>query len=280
MKYLNLGCGYNYSTEREWTNVDFISTGAGVLAHNLLTGIPFKNNSFDLVYHSHVLEHFKKEDAEIFIQDCLRVLKPGGIIRIAIPDLETIATNYLNLLKQGIEYPNDELIELNYTWTMLELYDQTVRTKSGGNMANFIFNDTIKNEQFITERLGQEVIDLRASYLERKNQFVNKYGEISQKDKWFKNISSIKKALKNYLLEKLHVDQNNLAIGNFRQGGEIHQWMYDRYSLSKLLYAKGASQIEKRDPFTSYISNWEQFGLDGNRPVVRKPDSLFMEAIK
>jgi predicted SAM-dependent methyltransferase len=64
MKYLNLGCGSHYSTATEWTNLDFTSLDNNVIAHNLLTGIPFEDNSFDLVYHSHVLEHFSKEDGE------------------------------------------------------------------------------------------------------------------------------------------------------------------------------------------------------------------------
>ena len=68
MKYLNLGCGSHYSTATEWTNLDFTSLDNNVIAHNLLIGIPFEDNSFDLVYHSHVLEHFSKEDGETFIE--------------------------------------------------------------------------------------------------------------------------------------------------------------------------------------------------------------------
>src|SRR5689334_18953207 len=88
VSYLNLGCGYHYSSAPEWINVDFVATGGGVQPHNLLDGIPFPDNSFDLVYHSHVLEHFTKNDGECFIAECFRVIKPGGFIRVAIPDLE------------------------------------------------------------------------------------------------------------------------------------------------------------------------------------------------
>ena len=138
MKNLNLGCGYNYVVSSEWTNLDFISTGEGVMAHNLLSGIPFESESFDLVYHSHLLEHFTKEDGEKLIAECFRVLRPGGILRIAVPDLESIVKNYLNVLESGLNKPGDEMIRANYDWIILELYDQTVRTKSGGNMAKYL----------------------------------------------------------------------------------------------------------------------------------------------
>ena len=54
MQCLNLGCGDRYHPD--WTNINFTSTGGGVIAHNLKQGIPFPDESFDVVYHSHVLE--------------------------------------------------------------------------------------------------------------------------------------------------------------------------------------------------------------------------------
>ena len=64
LPYLNLGCGFTFN--ENWVNVDFISTGKDVIAHNLTKGIPFNDNSFKAAYHSHVLEHFMKADAENF----------------------------------------------------------------------------------------------------------------------------------------------------------------------------------------------------------------------
>ena len=42
MELLNLGCGTRFHPS--WTNVDFVSTGNNVIAHNLLNGIPFEDN--------------------------------------------------------------------------------------------------------------------------------------------------------------------------------------------------------------------------------------------
>lgn len=277
MKYLNVGCGSHYSTLPEWTNLDFVSTGRDVIAHNLLNGIPFESETFDLVYHSHVLEHFSKEDGEKFIKECFRVLKSGGIIRIAVPDLERIAQNYLNCLERGLQDPNNEMIRADYDWMLLEMYDQAVRNFSGGNMAKYLYTDTIRNEAFVFERLGEEAKSIRRKYLEptANNKFNNKIAPVKTK-----LLVALKANLKSYLIKKLKINEDALAIGKFRLEGEIHQWMYDRYSLSLLLQQAGGIDIKLRDAFTSFINNWAGYNIDGKEEQVRKPDSLFMEAIK
>ncbi len=56
-------------------------------------GIPFPDRSFDVVYHSHVLEHLSKSEASKFLKECSRVLRPQGVLRVVVPDLEEIANN-------------------------------------------------------------------------------------------------------------------------------------------------------------------------------------------
>ena len=84
---VNLGCGSH--SHPIWMNIDIASPHPAVHEHNLMAGIPLPDESCDAV-HSHVLEHMPKHQAEPFIAECFRVLKPGGVIRIAIPDLEQI----------------------------------------------------------------------------------------------------------------------------------------------------------------------------------------------
>lgn len=280
MKYLNLGCGFHYSTLPEWKNLDFVSRGADVIGHNLMNGIPFEDESFDLVYHSHVLEHFSKDDGENFIAECLRVLKPKGIIRIAVPDLEKISRNYLKFLEQGIFDPGNKSARLNYEWTLLEMFDQTVRSFSGGNMAKYLFQDSIKNEDFVFQRLGDEAISLRDKYLvERKQKELNGISKVIKSKKVSFN-NRIKQNLKRYLYKKLNISEEASNLGKFRLSGEIHQWMYDRYSLSNLLKDNNMHNIVVRDAFTSYITNWSDYNIDGKNSITRKPDSLFLEAMK
>ena len=243
-KLLNLGCGSHFNSD--WTNVDFISTGEGIIAHNLRQGIPFADRTFDVVYHSHVLEHFPKNEAEFFLQECYRVLESQGIIRVVIPDLEQIARLYLQSLENALQGSQEDVD--NYDWIMLEMYDQVVRNESGGEMKKYLAQNPLPNEQFIIERLGVEGEQL-IKMLRGKN-FPNS-------------------------------QLNPTQIGYFRESGEIHQWMYDRFSLSRLLTKVGFVDIKVCQANESRIPNFNSYYLDvlpDGR--VRKSDSLFMEGIK
>lgn len=279
MKFLNLGCGFHYSNLPEWTNIDFVSSGKRVISHNLLDGIPFNDETFDLVYHSHVLEHFSKEDGKNFIMECFRVLKPAGIIRIAVPDLEKIVRNYLKFLEFGLSNPDDKMERANYEWMLLEMYDQTVRNFSGGDMGKYLFQETIINEKFVFDRLGEEAKGIRNKFLYSKsnnNSTKNLVDSKTQK----KLLPILKLKIKAYLLQRWNIDENALAVGKFRKGGEIHQWMYDRYSLTNLLKQADGKNIQITNAFTSFINNWSSYNIDGKDGVTRKPDSLFIEAVK
>lgn len=54
--------------------------------------IPHKDNSVDVAYASHMFEHFDTAEAAAFLKETLRVLAPGGVLRLAVPDL-TIRLN-------------------------------------------------------------------------------------------------------------------------------------------------------------------------------------------
>jgi predicted SAM-dependent methyltransferase len=64
--------------------------------HDLTRNFPWQDESVDVVYSSHMLEHFSREHGRLFLAECHRVLKIGGIIRIVVPDLEYIARQYLD----------------------------------------------------------------------------------------------------------------------------------------------------------------------------------------
>jgi len=55
---------------------------------------PFPSESFDFVYSSHLLEHLFPEEAEKCLSETYRVLKSGGLVRFAVPDLDEIVKNY------------------------------------------------------------------------------------------------------------------------------------------------------------------------------------------
>lgn len=84
------GTSANYTFEK----FNDIVQKAGLYFYDLRRGIPFANNTADVIYHSHFLEHLTKEDAEMFLRECHRVLKKGGLMRITVPDLEFVLEMY------------------------------------------------------------------------------------------------------------------------------------------------------------------------------------------
>lgn len=62
--------------------------------HNLAYGIPLPDACADYVLASHFLEHLSKRDGERLVAESLRVLRPGGVVRIAIPDLAEAMAAY------------------------------------------------------------------------------------------------------------------------------------------------------------------------------------------
>lgn len=76
---------------RGWLNGDII---AGDIYLNARQKLPLANESFDRVFAEHFIEHIQFRDAEVLFSELHRVLKPGGRIRFATPDLEKIVALY------------------------------------------------------------------------------------------------------------------------------------------------------------------------------------------
>lgn len=87
---------------------------------------------------------------------------------------------------------------------------------------------------------------------------------------------------KNYLIPKIKSGFSSEAhkVGSFRLGGEVHMWMYDRFSLSRLLDECGFKCIKIQTPHSSSIPEWSEYELDVKNDIIFDPTSLFMEAQK
>ena len=249
MKLLNLGCGRRYHPD--WINLDLVTSGPCILTHDLRCRLPFPDTEFNAVYHSHLLEHLSKRHVPFFLHECYRVLQLGGIMRVVVPDLEQIVRLYLTFLEKALE--GDDQSEKRYEWILLELFDQMVRIQPGGEMLRYWKQNPMPAEDFVIERLGSEVLTaltiLRSENAEPKSLDDN--------------------------------EPDDQRIGRFRLSGEVHQWMYDRYSLKALLQSTGFQKIRVCRADESDIPDFNSYLLDIEADgSVRKPDSLFMEARK
>jgi len=62
--------------------------------HGLVYGMPFPDGCAQAIFRSHFFEHITRGDAECLAVEALRVLEPGGVIRIAVPDLAWLVSEY------------------------------------------------------------------------------------------------------------------------------------------------------------------------------------------
>jgi predicted SAM-dependent methyltransferase len=129
---LHLGCG----TVRldGWINIDI--DGEPDLALDLRYGLPFPDGSVDLIHSEHVMEHFRLADGQVLIAEAYRVLRPGGVIRLGMPDLARIVARYADpdwRAQPWIEDPAFDWIDspvalMNVAfrgWEHQYLYDET-----------------------------------------------------------------------------------------------------------------------------------------------------------
>ena len=107
--------------------------------------------------------------------------------------------------------------------------------------------------------------------------------EVSRHDVYISNVIEQMVRRESYLTNRQSPKRRALerfVLGDARKRGETHQWMYDRYSLRRLLEQAGFKNVQVKIAFESQITDWEKFDLDGSNGILRKPDSLFVEAIK
>ena len=110
---IQYGCGW--TAPKEWINFDASPTlrferipilgsfytknidrfPANVKYGDITKGLPISDHSASAVYCSHVLEHLSLEDLRKALKNTKKILKPGGIFRLVMPDIETLAKGYL-----------------------------------------------------------------------------------------------------------------------------------------------------------------------------------------
>lgn len=77
-----------------WLNTDIDPGTDDVYFLDATQPFPFDDDTFDYVYSEHMIEHISRRDASFMLGECRRVLKSGGTIRIATPDLQVLAGLY------------------------------------------------------------------------------------------------------------------------------------------------------------------------------------------
>jgi predicted SAM-dependent methyltransferase len=88
---LNLGSGL--TPVPGFVNVDALEDAPGVdVVADIGGRLPFEDGAADLIYASHLLEHFPTDAVPELLAEWRRVLRPGGALLLAVPDLEVVAS--------------------------------------------------------------------------------------------------------------------------------------------------------------------------------------------
>ncbi len=97
---LHLGCGKRYL--KGYIHLDLSDYPHIDYKHDAKTLPMFKNNSVSLIYASHTLEYFDRIEAAQVLNEWFRVLKAGGILRLAVPNIEALIEIYLTYKDLGL----------------------------------------------------------------------------------------------------------------------------------------------------------------------------------
>lgn len=107
----------------------FVSLDDNIVVHDLRLGIPAEDASVDAVYHSHVLEHIDRDVVGAFLREVHRVLKPRGVHRIVVPDLERAVRRYVASLEEG---KKSQPAATRHDITVAGILEQMVRREAFG----------------------------------------------------------------------------------------------------------------------------------------------------
>lgn len=89
---LHLGCGNK--PIKDFINIDVRPLEGVDLVDDIKELSSFKNESVDLIYSSHVLEHFGRNEYKLVLKRWFSLLKNGGTLRVAVPDFEKVVEHY------------------------------------------------------------------------------------------------------------------------------------------------------------------------------------------
>lgn len=288
---LNIGCGT--VCHPDWINLDIHPSVSYVRQWDATRELPCGDGEVDACYASHVIEHLPHADAEGLLRQSHRVIKDRGIVRIVVPDLEGLVREYVSVLARVDKGDNQAFAD--HEWIVMELLDQMVRTRSGGEMLRYLTSETISNEKFVRSRIGADADDMmKRSPVSTESSLSTVQHGLGRcvRDALFQTRDPRRFIMRvaRYACEEFAILFRGALLGKqgldairealFRTSGECHRWMYDRIALERVLERSGFSNVLVCRAFESQIEGFASYGFDVVNGRIRKPDSLFMEAVK
>lgn len=161
-----------------WINLDILEldqfaqlNGFNFRRHDFKHNLPFNTSSVDLIYTSHMLEHFNYREGLAILRDCRRVIKADGAMRIMVPDAKLLNDMYakgtdlsrFNELNDGCEVAPTQAAKL---WAML--HDGHSATYDAETMIHFLKEAGFEGKAVgfregsnsLTQQIVRETIDM------------------------------------------------------------------------------------------------------------------------
>jgi SAM-dependent methyltransferase len=103
---LNWGCGE--WVEPGWVNSD-LKEAEGIVTADIRNGLPFESNSFDYIVSIHALPELAYWELVPALRELRRIVRPGGTVRLALPDLEKSFDAYHRGDRSYFQIPDNEM---------------------------------------------------------------------------------------------------------------------------------------------------------------------------
>ena len=195
VKKLHLGCG-NHIIEG-WLNSDYFPYTERVLRLDVSKRFPFADGSFDYAFSEHMIEHIPFAHGQHMLNECFRVLKPNGKIRITTPDLAFLIALF-----------QDEKTELQKKY--IRWSSETMNDKVPYGEDTFVINNFVRDwgHQFIYDEKALRASLQRAGFHEitRCNLNESRFEE-------FRNLENEKKEPEGFLrLESFTLEGTKKAM--------------------------------------------------------------------
>lgn len=122
LKKVNFG-SYTVQFYYGWINSDIQDltdfarkTGRKFVQHDVRQPSPLNDNSVHCITAHHLMEHLTREEGANFLKECYRIMEPGGVIRLSVPDTRKIIGKYIQgdvindykVVNVGVEQAQDE----------------------------------------------------------------------------------------------------------------------------------------------------------------------------
>ena len=271
---------------KEWTNIMFVVVPQAPLDHVFYVdlsreSLDFPDNTFDAVNSYHLMEHFTPQEAERLMAEMFRVLKPGGILRVSVPDLESICREYLHQLEAAVREPSVQNIR-RYQWTVMQIIDQLVRDKTGGMIL-----DAIRAGEYDQDYVDEKQSDVYRPFFKYRQAQEDAPSVPAPKSLWQRVSTLTPLSLYEGLKRRITVYARQLTASTPAADHDPHsmretwRWAYDRISLNFLFQKAGFIEIQPKDFKHSDIPTWSKYDLDRSNFADRAIDpSVYIEGRK